>query len=479
MSNPQQLKILEQGVEVWNRWRAKDNRVEVNLRNARFVGVDLKKADFNLADLSNADFSGARLSEAFFGHAKLCDMDLRESDLWKANLYFANLNGANLSSAILSEADLYHANLSEADISHADLNEANLGEANLSYANLYEANLSKTNLRNANLTGANLTGANLSYANLSGANLSGAKLNEASLNSACLKNANLSEADFQQAQMNDVNLIETKLRNADLRGAYLYQANLMDADLGGANLGSTDLSGANFIRTIIDKARISGSSIYGINVWDIKGEFDEQEDLVVTPEHAPIITVDNIKVAQFIYLILNNHEIREVINTLTSKSVLILGRFALSERKTILDAMRNKLREYDLLPIVFDFDRPTDKDFTETIKTLAGLSYFVIADVTNPKSSPLELQATVPDYQIPFVPIIQEGERPFAMMADLQKKYNWVLNTVSYDSEETLMKVLQPLIIDPAMAKRQELRLIKAHEPEIISGKEYLAKGKK
>ena len=110
---------------------------------------------------------------------------------------------------------------------------------------------------------------------------------------------------------------------------------------------------------------------------------------------------------------MNNEEIRDVINILTSKSVLILGRFSIPERKVVLDALRNKLREYDLLPIVFDFDRPIDKDFTETIKTLAGLSYFVIADVTNPKSSPLELQATVPDYQIPFVPIIQEGESHF------------------------------------------------------------------
>jgi len=109
-----------------------------------------------------------------------------------------------------------------------------------------------------------------------------------------------------------------------------------------------------------------------------------------------------------------------------------LGCIAIAERKAILDALRNKLREYNLLPIVFDFGRPTDKDFTETIKTLAGLSHFVIADVTNQKSSPLELQATVPDYQIPFVPIIQEGESPFAMMANLQTKYNWVLDTLSY-----------------------------------------------
>jgi hypothetical protein len=126
------------------------------------------------------------------------------------------------------------------------------------------------------------------------------------------------------------------------------------------------------------------------------------------------------------------------------------------------------------LPIVFDFDRPTDKDFTETIKTLAGLSYFVIADVTNPKSSPLELQAAVPDYQIPFVPIIQEGEQPFAMMANLQTKYSWVLDTISYDSPETLMKALKPGMIDPAIQKHNELRLIKAREPKIRSASDFI-----
>jgi hypothetical protein len=141
-----------------------------------------------------------------------------------------------------------------------------------------------------------------------------------------------------------------------------------------------------------------------------------------------------------------------------------------------LDALRNKLREYDLLPIVFDFDRPTDKDFTETIKTLAGISYFVIADVTNPKSSPLELQATVPDYQIPFVPIIQEGEMPFSMMANLQTKYSWVLDTISYDSIDTLIEILKPLIIDPAIKMRDKLRIIKAAEPTIISGREWKEK---
>jgi len=366
MANQEQLEILKQGVDVWNKWRGEN------------FGVDV--------DLREADLSGAELIEANLSRA-----NLRKAELWGA-----------------------------------DLRKADLSQANLKRAHLSEANLWGAHLRGTNLSGADLWRANLKGANLKGANLVGADLTE--------------------------------------------------ADLSGGDLTEADLSGAILVKTKINEVKVSGSSVYGISVWDVEGEFEEQRDLVITPDGAPVITVDNIKVAQFIYLILNNEEIRDVINTLTSKSVLILGRFALPERKAILDALKNKLREYNLLPIVFDFDRPTDKDFTETIKTLAGLSYFVIADVTNPKSSPLELQATIPDYQIPFVPIIQEGEQPFAMMVDLQKKYNWVLDTLSYDSIETLIKALKPAIIDPAIEKHNELRLIKAREPKIRSAKDFLEK---
>jgi hypothetical protein len=304
----------------------------------------------------------------------------------------------------------------------------------------------------------------------------GANLCEVHLNSSNLREANLIETDLSHARLIAVNFAKAQLCKANLRGANLREANFRETDLREADLREANLTGAFFVQTMIERAKISKSSIYAINVWDLQGEFEEQKDLVINKEGEYAITVDNIKVAQFVYLILNNEEIRDVINVLTSKSVLILGRFTIPERKSVLDTLRNKLREYNLLPIVFDFDRPTDKDFTETIKTLAGLCYFVIADVTNPKSSPLELQATVPDYQIPFVPIIQEGEYPFAMMVDLQSKYNWVLDTISYDSLDTLIKILKPHIIDPAIKKRDELRIMKATEPTIISGRELLGK---
>ena len=90
-------------------------------------------------------------------------------------------------------------------------------------------------------------------------------------------------------------------------------------------------------------------------MWDIKvDDRTKQQNLIITDSDEPVITVDNIKVAQFIYLLLNNQEIRDVIDTITSKAVLILGRFS-DERKPILDAIRDELRKHNYLPIMFDF----------------------------------------------------------------------------------------------------------------------------
>jgi hypothetical protein len=108
--------------------------------------------------------------------------------------------------------------------------------------------------------------------------------------------------------------------------------------------------------------------------------------------------------------------------------------------------------------MVFNFDKPETKDFTETVRLLASLSKFVIIDITNPRSAPLELQATVPDYMVPFVPILQHGEEPFSMFVDLQNKYDWVLQpVVGYPSVDRLIEVLEDKVVRPAEAKFNEL----------------------
>jgi uncharacterized protein YjbI with pentapeptide repeats len=461
MANEELLKLLKSGVDNWNKWRE---------------GLTTLLPDLSESDLRKADLAGANLSGAILTGSDLSESNLSESNLSFASLVETNLNKADISRSYCEETNFSQADLTYADLRQADIRRAKLLGTNLSHANLdgvymhgaelFEAKLCDTTIKGANLETVELSLANLDRSDLSHTNLYQANLSHASLVGAILKGATLRKTNFEMAD----------LTNADLRNTDFAASNLNLANLTNANLTDSVLRQSSLISADISNAIISKCKVYGINVWDLQGEFKDQKELVITQEATPTITVDNIKVAQFIHLLLKNQEIREVINTLTSKTVLILGRFSVPERKNILDALRDKLRDYDLLPIVFDFDRPTDKDFTETIKTLAGISYFVIADVTNPKSSPLELQATVPDYQIPFVPIIQEGENPFAMMVDLQKKYPWVLPTRSYDSIETLMSALKPGIIDPAVEMRNKLRLAKAQEQVTENLKDYLGK---
>jgi hypothetical protein len=320
-------------------------------------------------------------------------------------------------------------------------------EIDLRQADLKGAKLSGADLRKAKLWNANLIEANLDKADLKGVDLSWTYLDK-----AFFRGANLSRANLRVASLGKTNLSGADLREADLRGAYLRETDLTGADLSRANL-----RGARLIETNLERSILSECEVYGISAWGLKLKDAQQNNLIITPLDGPVITVDDLEVAQFIYLLVNNEKLRKVIDTIGNKAVLILGRFT-PERKAVLDVLRVELRKKGYLPILFDFDKPTTKLFTETIRILAGMSLFVIADISNPKSSLLELQATIPDSMVPFVPIIQKDEEPSAMFKDLQIMYDkWVLPTRKYDSLDSLIRNLDRAIIKPALRVHNQL----------------------
>ena len=177
--------------------------------------------------------------------------------------------------------------------------------------------------------------------------------------------------------------------------------------------------------------------------------------MVITSGDEPAITVDNIEVAQFVYLLLHNEKIRDVINTITSKVVLILGRFT-DERKSVLDAIREELRKRDYLPILFDFNVPATRDITETDTLQARITRFIIADLTDPSSIPKELEAIAPGLAVPVQPLLEGSARPYAMFKDYWK-YEWVLPVYRYDGLEPLLATLAEKVIAPAEGKVQAL----------------------
>lgn len=330
--------------------------------------------------------------------------------------------------------------------------EIDLTDGDLCGLDLREINLSKVNLQGCDLSQSSLYHSDFSMSNLDGANLSGCDLRRtmflgASLVGANLTNARLSKADFTKA------------------------------NLSGANLKGAQLEFSTFIETDVTGAILTNCSIYGISVWNLKGHILNQTGLKITPGGEQEITVDDLKVAQFIYLLLNRDDLRNVLNTITSKAVLILGRFT-EERKIILDAMTNELRKYNLLPMIFDFERLTSKDLTETIKILAGISLFIIADITKPRSTPLELQAIVPDYQVPLVSILQAGEEPFAMLSSLIGAYDWALEPIIiYSSKENLLSGFKEAVIERAWSKHQELQARKTAKMKSQTIDDFLENG--
>jgi Pentapeptide repeats (8 copies) len=345
-----------------------------------------------------------------------------------------------------------------------DLSEAHLRGEDLIRADLRGANLIRADLSNAKLRGANLRGATVVGADLMGADLSWADLSSTNFRTAELSGADLSGADLRRAYLVDANLVGANLIWADLRRAKLAGVNFKTADLRRANLNAANLMSATLVNADLTGADLTGCRIFGVSAWGLNLSEAKQQNLIITGPDEPEITVDNIEVAQFVYLLLHNEKIRDVIDTIGKKGVLLLGRFT-EGRIVILERLKEKLRELDYVPMVFNFDKPETKDFTETVRLLANLSHFVIVDITNPRSTPLELQATVPDYMVPFVPILQQGEQPFAMFVDLQNKYDWMLQpTIAYPSVDPLLEVLDDKIVRRAEEKFNELLARRANK---------------
>jgi uncharacterized protein YjbI with pentapeptide repeats len=342
---------------------------------------------------------------------RLSGADLRGIDLRRINL-----EGADLSSIEGYGIDLYHANLRG----------ANLRRAFLQSAKLFEADLS----------GADLTEASLSYADLGMA-----KVRRATLKDANCMNCNLAAADFL---------------GTDLTGANLNYAQLFDTNLSGATLVDTSLMATLLIRTNLRGATLSGCRVHGAAVWKIETDVHTtQTNLIITDLNDPTITTDNLELAQLIHLLTNTAAIRDIIDSMTGRAVLLLGRFT-EERMEVLSAIADHLRQLGDLPILFNFDKPVDRSVTETVRILAGLSKFIIADLTDPKSSPYESHLTVPDMAIPFVPIIQQGQAEFSMFEDLYD-YDWLLEGFAYRNVAHLLEKIGTLR-EEALQKREDIR---------------------
>ena len=141
MAKAEHLKILREGVGVWNEWRRKHPRAR----------PDLSGAVLKHLDLSGVDLHGANLRQAELQRASLAGANLRLASLEGAVLHFASLGEADLTGAMLQAASLRSACLDRTKLNHANLYDTDfygcyLGHTDFSHAWLATARFSDVDL---------------------------------------------------------------------------------------------------------------------------------------------------------------------------------------------------------------------------------------------------------------------------------------------------------------------------------------------
>lgn len=127
MANYNHIKMLKQGVTVWNKWRQNHPEIipDMSRTNLRSAGC------LNMSDLSGANLRGVNLCGTYLFGIILANADLSSANLAEADLSRVNLEGANLIDADLRSADLEGASLKNAQLAGANLQKANLACAQI------------------------------------------------------------------------------------------------------------------------------------------------------------------------------------------------------------------------------------------------------------------------------------------------------------------------------------------------------------
>ena len=237
MANLEHLKILKQGVDVWNKWREKEidkrisklnsrgwkpgiNTFEFDFRGADLQATDLRQAELPFCDFSEAILKGSNFYDADLRSAKFSKADLTGVNFINSKLWLASLNSSILEGAIfvgekvgsprvkLSQTSFFNTDLQGVNLNFCKARSCSFENSNMKNANLRGSDLNSSSFRNTDLTGADLFGVDLTKVKLHGANLENALMAHTILVDVDLREVlNLEKVNHLTPSIIDVNTI--------------------------------------------------------------------------------------------------------------------------------------------------------------------------------------------------------------------------------------------------------------------------------
>ncbi|NOT09431.1 MAG: pentapeptide repeat-containing protein [Gemmatimonadales bacterium] len=302
--------------------------------------------------------------------------------------------------------------------------------------NLTGTNLNRISARNSSFLACVFDECSIYHSDLCYSSFDLCSFRGSSLRVSKLGSAQFDECVFEGTDLSYCSAEEARFTHSRFSNCVLDNMRLVKVNLGGTSLEDV--------------------SVYGISAWDLSLRGTVQRDIRVPTKRA-MITVDNLELAQFIHLLVSNSKLRGIIDTITSKVVLILGRFT-PERKAVLQRIKKGLAGAGYVPVLFDFSGPASRDLSESISTLAHLSRFVLVDLSDPRSVPHELATIIPILpSVPVQPVVLSGQEPYAMFSHWSQ-YPWVLPILDYHPHPTAISQLIATAIRACEAAIQERR---------------------
>lgn len=333
--------------------------------------------------------------------------------------------------------------------------------------------LRNVQIKNLSLTVADLSGIDLTvFKEFNGYNFKRVKFNNSNLKGVIFTNCQFKKAYFEytnleKAKFNKSTFEETNLLDANLNFAIFTSCQLLKSNLGRTslyntqfiktNLNYTSLMWAKLIETNFDNSSLQRCRIYGASIWNIEINETKQLELIITKSKEADISVDNLEIAQFLYLMINNKKIKSIIETLTSKIVLILGRFSV-KRKPVLEKIKEQLRRTGYVPVIFDFDKPIDKDYLEPVLLISQMARFVIADFSDSKVVLEEIPKIIDNSSVIIIPIIEKGQREPSTLYNLRINRNSIIKTYHYKSSDKLLSFLEMKLIPKAEKRLHKIQ---------------------
>jgi uncharacterized protein YjbI with pentapeptide repeats len=198
---------------------------------------------------------------------------------------------------------------------------------------------------------------NFSGMNLSGVFIGGAFAEGLTLRGSVFENAHFEEGDFSRANFGGATFRNTKFNKTILTGANFDGASFVNC-----NLNRVNLVGASF-----RVKEITETVVYGIAAWDLQTSDEmKQSKLVIERTYelysdliqqgkVPMM-VDDIELAQFVYFLSKHAKMRDTLNILNDRGVLLLGRFK-DGGLDRLYSMREWFQHNGYMAMIFDFAR--------------------------------------------------------------------------------------------------------------------------